>query len=98
AGGMVECTDALAFLAGTVEAADVVFLDPPFGAELLPATARALSARGWLRRDARIYVEAPARAGPPSVPEEFVPLKAKRAGEVGYHLYAYDPARAADQP
>jgi len=96
--GVVVCSDALAFLAGAVAPADLVFLDPPFAAGLLPDAARALLRHGWLRPGALLYVEAPARAGPPQLPEGFVALKAKRAGEVGYHLYAYAPARAADLP
>ena len=34
-GGEVECADALQFLDGAPEPFGVVFLDPPFGSELL---------------------------------------------------------------
>src|SRR5262245_39524151 len=40
--------DALAWLAGTAEAYDVVFLDPPFAAGLLDDSMRLLESRGWL--------------------------------------------------
>jgi 16S rRNA (guanine966-N2)-methyltransferase len=88
-GGQVECADALQFLDGTSEPFGVVFLDPPFGSPLLLGAARRLAQRGWLLPEARIYVESPARDGAPELPEAFTLLKAKQAGEVGYHLYAY---------
>ena len=49
----------------------VVFLDPPFGSELLVSAARRLAERGWLLPQARIYVESPARAGEPELPGAF---------------------------
>jgi 16S rRNA (guanine966-N2)-methyltransferase len=88
-GGEVECADALQFLDGTPEPFGVAFLDPPFGSPLLLSAARRLAQGGWLLPEARIYVESPARGGAPELPEAFTLLKAKQAGEVGYHLYAY---------
>jgi 16S rRNA (guanine966-N2)-methyltransferase len=87
-GGAVECADALQFLEGTPEPFGLAFLDPPFGSPLLLSAARRLAQRGWLQPEARIYVESPARGGAPQLPEAFTLLKAKQAGEVGYHLYA----------
>jgi 16S rRNA (guanine966-N2)-methyltransferase len=87
-GTQVERADALVFLAGTPQPCDVVFLDPPFGAGLLGAAAAALEHGGWLVPTALIYVECAAREGPPALPESWRALKGKRAGEVGYHLYA----------
>jgi 16S rRNA (guanine966-N2)-methyltransferase len=92
-GGRVECADALGFLAGVPQPFELVFLDPPFdGAGLLSGAAQRLAAGGWLAADARIYVETPARAPLPQLPAGFMSLKAKQAGEVGYHLYAYSAA------
>ena len=79
--------DALRFLAGTPRPFDLVFLDPPFGAPLLAAAASALTG-GWLAAEALVYVECAARAAPPPLPAGWRALKGKRAGEVGYHLYA----------
>jgi 16S rRNA (guanine966-N2)-methyltransferase len=90
----VEQRDAFTFLAGPATAFDIVFLDPPFDAQLLAPAARALEARGWLKPGALIYVECAARAAPPNLPPDWQPLKAKRAGEVGYHLLV----RAAPTP
>jgi 16S rRNA (guanine966-N2)-methyltransferase len=83
--------DALAFLAGAAGAArpfDIAFLDPPFASGLLGEAAALLERNGWLSDAALVYVECGARAGVPALPECWLPLKAKRAGEVGYHLYA----------
>jgi 16S rRNA (guanine966-N2)-methyltransferase len=83
----VERGDALAFLARRARPFDIVFLDPPFAAGLLAEAAAVLEGNGWLGADALIYVECSARAGVPPLPERWAALKAKRAGEVGYHLY-----------
>jgi len=80
--------DALGFLAGGARPFDIAFLDPPFAAGLLEQAAALLEANGWLSEAAFIYVECGARAGVPALPERWLALKAKRAGEVGYHLYA----------
>ena len=80
--------DALGFLAGAAQPFDVVFLDPPFASGLLEEAAALLERNGWLTGTARVYVECAARAGVPTLPGTWQALKAKRAGEVGYHLYA----------
>jgi 16S rRNA (guanine966-N2)-methyltransferase len=84
----VERADALRYLAGTAQPFDIVFLDPPFASELLPRAAAALAERRWLRPGALVYVESAARDGLPALPASWQLLKAKQAGEVGYHLFA----------
>ncbi len=66
---------------------DIVFADPPFGSEQLPDLCRLLSTGGWLAPDARIYLEVERETGVPSVPDDWVLLRSKTAGEVGYHLF-----------
>jgi 16S rRNA (guanine966-N2)-methyltransferase len=86
--------DALRFLAGAVRPFDLVFVDPPFASTLLVEAARLLAERGWLAPGALVYVECPARPGLPALPPGWQGLKAKQAGEVGYHLFAqhtHDP-------
>ena len=80
--------DALGFLGGAARPFDIVFLDPPFASGLLEAAAALLERNGWLTGSARVYVECSARTGLPALPAPWQTLKAKRAGEVGYHLYA----------
>ncbi len=84
----LEQGDALAFLAHSPHPFDIAFLDPPFASGLLEKAAALLEGNGWLRDAALIYVECGAREGVPPLPASWVSLKAKRAGEVGYHLYA----------
>jgi 16S rRNA (guanine966-N2)-methyltransferase len=89
-GASVENVDARRFLERTsAEPFDIVFLDPPFASTLLAETAGRLEQGGWLANDALIYVECPADGEPQdALPRGWTPLKAKRAGEVGYHLYS----------
>jgi 16S rRNA (guanine966-N2)-methyltransferase len=84
----VERMDARRFLNSAPRPFGVVFLDPPFASELLAAAAALLESHGWLAPGVVIYVESAARQPLPPLPESWTPLKAKRAGEVGYHLYA----------
>lgn len=92
----VECADALAFLDRPApQGFDLVFIDPPFAANLhVPALER-LAARGWLAPDARVYVEAPLAATPP-VPAGWERLREGRTREVGFALYRADLGRRPD--
>jgi 16S rRNA (guanine966-N2)-methyltransferase len=86
---LVVRADALRHLAAPpAEAYDIVFLDPPFAAGVL-ARAAALLEHGWLREGALVYVECAAREPLPPLPVNWQSLKAKQAGEVGYHLFAH---------
>ncbi|MEO8016374.1 MAG: 16S rRNA (guanine(966)-N(2))-methyltransferase RsmD [Pseudomonadota bacterium] len=83
----VVCDDAVGWLARTREKPfDIVFLDPPYAANLLTGVAAALADR--LSVDARVYVERRARDPLPALPGSWKELRAGRAGEVGYHLFA----------
>ena len=79
--------DAAAFLAVGGERFDVVFLDPPFRQNALPALLGALPPR--LAAGARVYLEA---ARPVDVPGSWRELKRARAGQVSYQLLAWEPA------
>lgn len=87
-GARVEREDALRFLGRSPTPFDIVFLDPPFAAGLLTKAAELLERQGWLAPDALIYVESSAREPMPPLPASWQQLKAKQAGEVGYHLFA----------
>ncbi len=71
----------------------IAFIDPPFAAGLIAPAAAALEQKGWLSPGALIYMESPAREARPDLPQCWKELKAKQAGEVGYYLYARDPAQ-----
>ena len=74
--------DALHYLRTGPARFDVVFLDPPFGQNALPAVFRLLA----LAPGARVYVEAaePFAAGP-----GWRELKRARAGQVSYQLFQW---------
>lgn len=87
--GRVEQSDARRFLdAAPAEPFDIAFLDPPFASGLLGEAVARLEEGGWLADDALVYLECPAASASPTVPRRWRPLRAKQAGEVGYHLYS----------
>jgi len=79
---------ALRFLARHGETFDLIFLDPPYDAQLLSAAAAALAGSDRLAPDARVYLESRARDALPPLPDGWRSLRDGRAGEVGYHLFA----------
>ena len=78
-------SDALKFLSASHDRFDVVFLDPPYAATLLPDVLQRLNS-GLLSPGALIYVEAAADSGLPSLPPGWSVHRSKSAGQVGYHL------------
>ena len=86
----VEIADALTWLRHAAGAApfDIVFLDPPYDANLLSAAACGLVAGKLLAPDARVYVEHRAREPLSGLPGEWQSIRDGRAGEVGYHLFS----------
>jgi 16S rRNA (guanine966-N2)-methyltransferase len=85
-GAELRALDASRYLESPPEPFDIVFLDPPFANEIIPALCATLEDRGWLAPRAHVYIEQPAKAGPPALPGSWILLKSGRAGEVGYHL------------
>lgn len=65
---------------------DLVFLDPPFAAEMLPELCRLLDKADLLAIDARIYVEEDRHQPAVELPERWQVLKTKNAGNVRYSL------------
>ena len=65
---------------------DIVFLDPPFTAGVLPEAMQRLEASSVLAPGACIYIEMAARAGLPVLPGPWSLHRTGRAGAVGYHL------------
>lgn len=77
--------DARAFLAGTPRPFDVVFVDPPFNADLLPAI-QARLAGGWLASPAWVYLECAPGQEAAGLPAGWEELRKRRAGDVVYRL------------
>lgn len=84
--GKVLVGDSQQWLAETPGPFDVVFLDPPFGAGLLPGLLAELGVPGRLSPQALVYIESEAEAGEPALPAGWGLHRTGRAGKVGYHL------------
>ena len=81
-------SDVFRYLAGDAEPFDIVFLDPPFGLNLIAQTCNWLEDKGWLSQHAKIYVEVESQKDFfDALPKNWQILKSKAAGEVGYHLF-----------
>jgi 16S rRNA (guanine966-N2)-methyltransferase len=68
------------------DAFDIVFLDPPFAAELHGKLCRLLDEQGWLAANARVYVEMHKGQSEILLPHAWQVLKNKTAGNVRYML------------
>ncbi|MEW6984218.1 16S rRNA (guanine(966)-N(2))-methyltransferase RsmD [Colwelliaceae bacterium 6471] len=81
-------TNTLAYLSNPTDKYDLVFIDPPFRKQLVEQTAELLN-NGWLNKDALIYVEMEADNNQQNIPNNWLLLKEKIAGQVVYQLYQY---------
>jgi len=69
-----------------VEPFDIVFLDPPFAAGMLPELCRLLEHGTMLADNARVYVEEDRAAAACAYPASWKVLKTANAGKVRYSL------------
>lgn len=81
--------DVLHFLTATKpEPFEIVFLDPPFGLNLVSQTCRLLENHNWLSDHALIYIEMESdKKQRDDFPVSWVCKKSKQAGEVSYQLF-----------
>ena len=87
AGAVVRHMDALDYLRGEQgERFDLVFLDPPFAADMVDELCRLLAERNLLANDACIYIEQGRSGAEPELPAGWEVLKNKTAGSVRYML------------
>ncbi len=84
----IHKADATDYLNGNPQPFDIVFLDPPFAADLLEDLCRLLDERGWLAAGARVYLEQDQELSLPRLPDGWTILKDKTAGQVRYALVA----------
>lgn len=82
----IICADALKFLKGTPETFDIVFLDPPFGCNLLQPCYTLLEEGGWLSARAYIYIEAESTLKEPNLPASWHVIRHKIMGQVAVFL------------
>jgi len=83
--------EALAWLQGSAEAFDIVFLDPPYASDLLVPALELLAQRGLVSPGGFVYLEF-AHGGRPELPVmDFEPFREGRAGDVEYLLLRRRP-------
>lgn len=82
--------DAFAFLSRNTDTFDIVFLDPPFGEDLLPKAFGALLDSDALRTGARVYVEAGRGETEAALPAGWCLARHGNAGRVAYGLAIKD--------
>ena len=86
-GAVVIQASALDYLRETATGPyDLVFLDPPFAADLLEETCRLLAQRHLLAENALVYLELPKKGGEVCLPTGWKVEKDKSAGNVRYML------------
>jgi 16S rRNA (guanine966-N2)-methyltransferase len=98
-GASIQATDARSYLqqsgAGPF---DIVFLDPPFAAGLLPELCAQLEAAAMLAPDARVYIEEDRATAACELPPHWQVLKTANAGNVRYSLVATGRGTARTMP
>lgn len=80
-------SEAFQYLSGDAEVFDLVFLDPPFGCNLIVPSCHDLEDKGWLSAHAKIYIETEANLVLTGLPKTWQLLKRKTAGDVAYALF-----------
>ena len=87
ASATVHNTDAFEFLqAPDAEQFDIVFLDPPFAADMLGDLCRLLDESAILAKGARVYLEEDRARPAVDLPQGWYLTKSKNAGKVRYSL------------
>jgi 16S rRNA (guanine966-N2)-methyltransferase len=69
---------------------DVVFLDPPFAADLLQPCCDLLQRPGLLSKNSLVYIETDRHQSPPITPPTWDLFREKTSGQVCYRLYRCD--------
>ncbi|MFW5450072.1 MAG: 16S rRNA (guanine(966)-N(2))-methyltransferase RsmD [Methylophagaceae bacterium] len=78
------------FLAANSTQYDIVFIDPPYQAELWQAIIDQLVETSTLKDGAKIYLECSSKKDLPHYPHYWQLIKDKKAGEVRYCLFLHD--------
>lgn len=79
--------DAVRFLeTASPQPADIVFIDPPFGTDIINDCCRLLEQRNWLKAGAMIYLEQDKSKPVPSLPDNWIIHRQAQAGQVAFYL------------
>jgi len=93
--GALQCSDGevvTASVTGYLQSAppgpfDIVFMDPPFRQDWLPALFFQLEAQPWLKAGSWVYVEHESELADVQAPQNWSLHRQKQAGQVSYRLY-----------
>lgn len=91
--GHVVCSDAHKWIDAQnspIIKYDVIFLDPPFSANLIATTCQHLDSSKLLNQACKIYIESGIDPNKISFPEGWRRLKEKKAGQVYFSLFIKD--------
>lgn len=84
----VRCADALQLTQqAPSQPYELVFLDPPFGQQLLQQAIDQLQSNGWLAPQAWVYLEMEQNIGELTLPESWSCYREKQAGQVKAMLF-----------
>lgn len=84
----ISASAVVSAMASTKACIDLVFLDPPFHQNLLQTSLQLLATLSILKPHAKVYVEVEVALDESILPDEWIILKAKKAGSVHYYLLA----------
>ncbi len=87
--GSVLTTDTLTWLNQAGTPMDIVFIDPPFQANLWQKTFELLETHGWTSNNSAIYVESPRNLSL-QTPANWQLHREKHTGQVSYRLFFRD--------
>ncbi|NOY66553.1 MAG: 16S rRNA (guanine(966)-N(2))-methyltransferase RsmD, partial [Gammaproteobacteria bacterium] len=83
----INQSDAMNFISGlSPETLDLVFLDPPYGKGLVSECLKKLYDCQCLKPKGLLYLEQESELCDPELPEGWIMLKNKQAGQVNYYL------------
>jgi 16S rRNA (guanine966-N2)-methyltransferase len=85
----IESKTAQQFLNSTSQQFDIVFIDPPYKANIWSEIAQQLMSQAILADNAAIYIEFPSKGDLPIFPAQWRLIKDKKAGGVRYCLFTY---------
>ncbi|MFT5034025.1 MAG: 16S rRNA (guanine966-N2)-methyltransferase [Bacteroidia bacterium] len=88
AGTVVEAS-ALTWLEHDTQRFDIIFIDPPFSANLYQPSIQALEQQGKLKAGGKLYLEFDVKQAP-APPTSLSQLRDKKAGNTAYQLYGKD--------
>jgi 16S rRNA (guanine966-N2)-methyltransferase len=80
-------SDALDYLqTGCQQVFDIIFIDPPYGQGLVATAISMIDKNDCLKTGGLVYMEHESETDSPAIPENWMELKHKRAGQVSYYL------------